>query len=280
MNSTELSVFTYQSQPVRTVSIDGEPWFVLKDVCEALGISDHKSVPRRLEEDEVDLTHLTDSMGRSQQTTVINEPGLYNVILRSDKPEAKSFKRWVTHEVLPVLRKTGSYSVSPAPMSTAEMFLAQAKAMVEQERKVNALAARMDAQQQTLEKAVSVFSLPTVEVEHWRDEMNTHVSRICETYGLSQQVFRGDTYAELEEQANVILSSRVKRKQDRMKKAGAKARERAAVTKLFVISEDEKLRHMYEAIVRKHESQLCVSRHPATVSEPCQSRPAHWGEPA
>ena len=88
--------------------------------------------------------------------------------------------------------------------------------------------------------------------------MNTHVSRICETYGLSQQVFRGDTYAELEEQANVILSSRVKRKQDRMKKAGAKARERAAVTKLFVISEDEKLRHMYEAIVRKHESQLCV----------------------
>lgn len=146
----------------------------------------------------------------------------------------------------------------PKPMTLAEQLLQYAQVAVEQERKVNALAARMDAQQQTLEKAVSVFSLPTVEVEHWRDEMNTHVSRICETYGLSQQVFRGDTYAELEEQANVILSSRVKRKQERMKKAGAKARERAAVTKLFVISEDEKLRHMYEAIVRKHESQLCV----------------------
>ena len=146
----------------------------------------------------------------------------------------------------------------PKPMTLAEQLLQYAQVAVEQERKVNALAARMDAQQQTLEKAVSVFSLPTVEVEHWRDEMNAHISRICETYGLSQQVFRGDTYAELEEQANVILSSRVKRKQERMKKAGAKSRERAAVTKLFVISEDEKLRHMYEAIVRKRESQLCV----------------------
>lgn len=265
MNSTELSVFTYQSQPVRTVSIDGEPWFVLKDVCEALGISDHKSVPRRLEEDEVDLTHLTDSMGRSQQTTVVNEPGLYNVILRSDKPEAKSFKRWVTHEVLPVLRKTGSYSVSPAPMSTAEMFLAQAKAMVELEQQNRAIAKRLDTQQQTLEKAVSVFTLPTVEVEHWRDEMNTHISRVCETYGLSQQVFRGETYAELEDTANVILSSRVKRKKERMRKAGAKYRDREAITKLHVISEDEKLRAIYESIIRKRESQLCVSKHPASA---------------
>ncbi|MGX8703152.1 MAG: hypothetical protein ACSW8H_01735, partial [bacterium] len=66
-------------------------------------------------------------------------------------------------------------------------------------------------------------------------------------------------YAELEETANVILSSRVKRKQERMKKAGAKSRERAAVTKLFVISEDEKLRSIYENIIRKRESQLVVS---------------------
>lgn len=279
MNSTELSVFTYQSQPVRTVSIDGEPWFVLKDVCEALGIIKYRNVTERLEEDEARQTGVIDSMGRSQQTTVINEPGLYNVILRSDKPEAKAFKRWVTHEVLPVLRKTGNYSVSPAPMSTAEMFLAQAKAMVELEQQNRAIAQRLDNQQQTLEKAVSVFTLPTVEVEHWRDEMNTHISRVCETYGLSQQVFRGETYAELEDTANVILSSRVKRKKERMRKAGAKYRDREAITKLHVISEDEKLRAIYESIIRKRESQLCVSRHPA--SSPAQKpRTARWGEPA
>lgn len=263
MNSTELSVFTYQSQPVRTVSIDGEPWFVLKDVCEILGISHVTDTARRLEEDEVAQTDLIDNMGRNQRAYAVNEPGLYNVILRSDKPEAKSFKRWVTHEVLPVLRKTGSYTT--APMTTAEMFLAQAKAMVELEQQNRAITQRLDTQQQTLEKAVSVFSLPTVEVEHWRDEMNTHISRVCETYGLSQQVFRGETYAELEDTANVILSSRVKRKQERMRKAGAKYRERVGITKLHVISEDEKLRAIYESIIRKRESQLCVSKHPAST---------------
>lgn len=189
----------------------------------------------------------------------IPENIFYRLAMKAKNDTAEKFQALVADEIIPQIRKTGSYTAAPQKILTpAEMLLQQAQAMVEQELKVNALAARMDAQQQTLEKAVSVFSLPTVEVEHWRDEMNTHISRICETYGLSQQVFRGDTYAELEEQANVILSSRVKRKQDRMKKAGAKARERAAITKLFVISEDEKLRHMYEAIIRKHESQLCV----------------------
>lgn len=256
MSENSITVFEHpQFGEVRTVEIDGEPWFVAADVCRALDLSNPTMALGRLDEDERSKL----SIGRQGETGIVNEPGLYGLVLGSRKEEAKSFKRWVKHDVLPAIRKTGSYTAEPPkPMTLAEQLLQYAQVAVEQERKVNALAARMDAQQQTLEKAVSVFSLPTVEVEHWRDEMNTHVSRICETYGLSQQVFRGDTYAELEEQANVILSSRVKRKQDRMKKAGAKARERAAVTKLFVISEDEKLRHMYEAIVRKHESQLCV----------------------
>ena len=92
---------------------DGEPWWVLKDVCEVLGISNHKMTVQRLDPDEVSLTDLTDSMGRQQATTIISESGLYNVILRSDKTEAKPFRRWVTHEVLPAIRKTGAYSVSP-----------------------------------------------------------------------------------------------------------------------------------------------------------------------
>lgn len=189
----------------------------------------------------------------------IPENIFYRLAMKARNETAEKFQALVADEIIPTIRRTGTYTAAPQKILTpAEMFLQQAQAMVEQERKVNALAARMDAQQQTLEKAVSVFSLPTVEVEHWRDEMNGHISRLCENYGMSQQVFRGETYAELEETANVILSSRVKRKQDRMKKAGAKARERAAVTKLYVISEDEKLRNIYENIIRKRESQLCV----------------------
>lgn len=110
----EIQVFNYGESPVRTVMRDGEPWWVLKDVCEVLGMdtSQLKKVADRLEDDEKGRTQIT-TPGGMQESWVINESGLYNVILRSDKPEAKPFRRWVTHEVLPAIRKTGAYSVSP-----------------------------------------------------------------------------------------------------------------------------------------------------------------------
>lgn len=114
----DIQVFTYQRSEVRTVELNGEPWFVLKDVCEVLGIADHKVTARRLDADEVCQTPLTDSMGRQQETTVINESGLYNVILRSDKPEAKPFRKWVTSEVLPSIRKHGAY-MTPETLQAA-----------------------------------------------------------------------------------------------------------------------------------------------------------------
>ena len=118
-----IQVFEYQNNKVRTVDMDGEAWFVLKDVCGVLDIADHKVVARRLDEDEVCQTPLTDSMGRQQSTTIINESGLYHVILRSDKPEAAPFRRWVTNDVLPTIRKTGSYN---APQLTRSQLLATA----------------------------------------------------------------------------------------------------------------------------------------------------------
>lgn len=114
----ELQVFTYGDSKVRTVQQNGEPWFVLKDVCGVLGIADHKVTARRLDSDEVCQTPLTDSIGRQQDTTIINESGLYNVILRSDKPEAKPFRKWVTSEVLPSIRKHGAY-MTPETLQAA-----------------------------------------------------------------------------------------------------------------------------------------------------------------
>lgn len=89
----ELQVFNYNGNEVRTIQKDGEPWWVLKDVCEVLDISQAVRVAERLDEDEVSQTHITDSLGRQQSTYIINESGLYNVILRSDKPEAKPFQK-------------------------------------------------------------------------------------------------------------------------------------------------------------------------------------------
>ena len=105
----ELQIFNYNGNEVRTIQKNGEPWWVLKDVCEVLDISQAVRVAERLDEDEVSQTHITDSLGRQQSTYIINESGLYNVILRSDKPEAKPFRKWVTSEVLPSIRKHGAY---------------------------------------------------------------------------------------------------------------------------------------------------------------------------
>lgn len=104
-----LQVFNYNGNEVRTIQKDGETWWVLKDVCAVLGISDVRRVAERLDVDEWSQTPVSDRLGRSQDTYIINESGLYNVILRSDKPEAKPFRKWVTSEVLPSIRKHGAY---------------------------------------------------------------------------------------------------------------------------------------------------------------------------
>lgn len=105
----DIQIFNYSGNEVRTIQKDGESWFVLRDVCAVLGISHVKDTADRLENDEVGQTEVIDSIGRTQTTTIINESGLYNVILRSDKPEAKPFRKWVTAEVLPSIRKHGAY---------------------------------------------------------------------------------------------------------------------------------------------------------------------------
>ena len=122
----EMQVFNYKSSQVRTVEINNEPWFVLKDVCAVLDLGSAHEVSERLDEDERNQIPLTDSLGRKQETTILNESGLYNVILRSDKPEAKPFRKWVTSEVLPSIRKTGSYAL-PKDYPAALRALADAE---------------------------------------------------------------------------------------------------------------------------------------------------------
>lgn len=108
----DLQVFSYEGNQIRTVRRGAEVWWVLKDVCGVLGLSNPTIVAARLDADEVTKFDLG---GLSGESNIINESGLYNVIIRSDKPEAKKFKRWVTHEVLPTIRKHGAY-VTPAKL--------------------------------------------------------------------------------------------------------------------------------------------------------------------
>lgn len=138
----KLQIFNYNTHLVRTVERDGEPWFVLKDVCEVLGISNSRAAADRLDDDEKGVS-LIDTLGGTQNLTVINESGLYNVILRSDKPEAKPFRRWVTSEVLPSIRRTGGYiqgqeTLSPAELMAKALMVAQ-KTLSEREARISEL---------------------------------------------------------------------------------------------------------------------------------------------
>lgn len=125
---TQMQSFHYNGAEVRTVERGGEPWFVLKDVCGVLGLSNPTVTASRLDEDEVAKFDLG---GLSGETNIINESGLYNVILRSDKPEAKPFRRWVTGTVLPSIRKHGGYIAGQETMSPEELM---AKALLTAQR--------------------------------------------------------------------------------------------------------------------------------------------------
>ena len=113
-----LQVFSYNDKQVRTTEINGEIWFVARDVCDVLEIVDYHQAVEVLDEDEKGIGYSIPTPGGKQNMTVICESGVYALVFKSRKPEAKAFTRWVTHDVLPSIRKIGSYSVDSKPTIT------------------------------------------------------------------------------------------------------------------------------------------------------------------
>ena len=105
-----LQTFDFKSTPVRALDRAGQPWFVAADVCRALDISNHRDAVQALDDDEKGVAN-ADTLGGVQKTQIISESGLYALIFKSRKPEAKAFRKWVTSEVLPAIRRTGGYAV-------------------------------------------------------------------------------------------------------------------------------------------------------------------------
>ena len=128
---------------IRTVTLDDEPMFCLTDICKALEMSNPTMVAQRLDDDE--RTKL--DLGRQGETNFITESGLYAVILRSDKPNAKKFRKWVTSEVLPTIRKTGSYN---KPMTTAEKIHLLAQSDEELTHRVDEVEAEVEELKETM----------------------------------------------------------------------------------------------------------------------------------
>lgn len=143
-----LQIYNYEGNDVRTVNQNGEAWWVLKDVCDVLELSNSRMASDRLDEDEKGVS-IVDTLGGEQEMTVISESGLYNVIFLSRKPHAKKFKRWVTHEVLPSIRKHGIYAVD-AVLANPDMMIAALQELKAERNKSKVLSETVAIQNQQI----------------------------------------------------------------------------------------------------------------------------------
>lgn len=141
--------FSYGDQPVRVVSIDGEPWFVLADLCKVLDLTQPNKVALRIADDMKGRNRIP-TPGGDQEMTVVSEAGMYEVVIRSDKPEAAAFRRWITTEVLPSIRKRGGYLTPEATEAalTDPDFIIRLATELKVERAQRAELAAQSSQQQ------------------------------------------------------------------------------------------------------------------------------------
>lgn len=173
--------FNFGEQPIRIEDRDGAPWFVLADACRVLELSNVSDAAARLDDDEKDDIALTDAIGRQQRVIAVNEAGLYRLILRSRKDAAKKFSRWLTHDVLPTIRRTGAYG-APAeaalprdPRQLLAYLHRQAEDMIELQDAKAALEPKAQAYDRiadargnmNLTEAAKVLKIPRNELTRW-----------------------------------------------------------------------------------------------------------------
>lgn len=253
MNENGIQVWNYESSEIRTVQVNGEPWFVLSDVCKVLEISNSRNISSRLEPDEKGVT-LVDTLGGAQQMTIINESGLYTVILRSDKPQAKPFRKWVTSEVLPSIRKHGSYSVQ----SQFADLSPQLQVLIQMETRQKQIEARQTEQATALagleQKIQNTCEVIALDKTAWRKDSEHLINKIAratgEGYGGIRLLYE-EIYRSIESRAGVSLNTRLTNKRNRMAGEGVCKSKRDKLTRIDIIAEDKKLIEIYVAIVKE-----------------------------
>lgn len=184
MNTTAITTFNNEEfGNMRTLTIDGDPWFVGKDIAECLGYSNTKDALRKHVDSEDKIMgsqnatpSITDNLGRKQFPTFINESGVYSLILGSKLESAKKFKRWVTSEVLPSLRKTGTYTVVTAQPSVTSSIIVQSTSDIElpkatntwylkNRKRIRELCDLMDIERRTLYHLILTEIGKTIDIE-------------------------------------------------------------------------------------------------------------------
>ena len=234
---------TFEGQNVRIVGSERNPLFVLSDVCRVLEIGNSRDVKRRLEEDvvSIDTLHTT---GGPQQVTVINEDGLYDVILDSRKPHAKRFRKWVTSEVLPSIRKTGTYSIPNEGLSP------QLQLLINMELEQKKMQQEVAAVKEDVDNMRDILSL---DVKDWRNGINKLLNGIAHQLGGQRyyQDVRNESYDLLQYKAGCDLNIRLNNRKSKAALRGMSKTAINKISKLDVIAEDKKLISVYVTVIKE-----------------------------
>lgn len=196
----QLQKFMYSNQEVRSTVIDSEPWFVAKDVCDVLELTNSRMAIERLDEDEKGVSSI-DTLGGKQNITIVNESGLYSLILGSRKPEAKQFKRWITHEVIPMIRKTGGYILPQTMPETLRLLAAEIEKNQAVEAENERLAIQTAQQQEQLklqEAPIAIYNLAisahnTLSMQEVAKSLNTGRTRLYQILRAEGVVMKDST---------------------------------------------------------------------------------------
>lgn len=180
-------VFNFGEARVRTLVIDVEPWFVAKDVCEVLGIVNHKDAVSRLSNTMKSGVAITDPHGRQQYTNIISEPGLYKLIFQSRKPEAEAFADWVAEEVLPAIRRKGTYV---APQVSQLEVLHQLTEIMLKKEKEDAERDRLIAQNQKQLEVVN-YRINNLDNINTEGDRRTRLNAIIRKYAFDNGIKNG-----------------------------------------------------------------------------------------
>ena len=238
---------------VRTIEENGAVMFCGSDVAKALGYSNPRDAISRHCRGVVKRDTPTES--GMQEMSFIPESDLYRLVFGSKLPTAERFTDWVTEEILPAIRKHGSYSRKP--LTPAEQLLAQANVLVEQERRLSAL-------EETAEKtsrAIEMIAAPAASTrDTWQEETGKAIRQMCAEYALNYHSTTGDLYKELEGRAGIDLDARKRNLQKRLRANGATATECKAVSKLSVIARNPQLREIFTGIVQRKAAGLLTNR--------------------
>ena len=240
----DLKIWNYEDSTVRTIEIDGEMWFVGKDVAKVLGYSNTRDALAKHVDEEDKATVAIHDGSQNRNVTVINESGVYALIFGSKLPTAKKFKRWVTSEVLPSIHRTGSYGIDTTLTPELQVLIQHERMMQEQKKQLDDVQQKVDAIQDT-------FILAP---ENWKKDVRVAVGKlsmmISGDYSMMQELYE-QIYALLEDRAGVDLEARLRNRRKRMEQNGLTKTAVKNVTKLDIIEDDRKLKEIFTAILRE-----------------------------